>query len=521
LNNCAFCDIGQVGIVIVKRVEPDARAADGRPVPAIEGEDGRARVLASYGLDELEDDPELSAIVRFAAELTGSPIALVSITEDERLRFLAREGLDAREAPRTGSFCAHAMLGEAALEVCNALDDPRFSGNGLVTGAPYIRFYAGAPLVAEDGTPLGALCVIDPAVRPEGLTELQHRGLAVLAQAVMRHLGSHRGQRAAAAQAGESARAMREIADLVPAIIWSADAHGRFDYYNSRWNEATGLPRPESASDWLDVVHPDDTASATSAWTESFAKGQPFEVEFRLKQADGSWRWMMARALPFHAADGAISRWYGTLTDIDDTYRQSENRDILARELSHRIKNIFAVVAGLVSIRARRHEAAKEFADDLIASIRALGRAHDFVRPMEGLKGDSLRGLLRELMAPYAESDERITIDGKDCSIGARAATPLALIFHELATNSAKYGALSADGGRVEIEIECPEGDGVARIDWRERGGQAPVDRGADGFGSRLVQMSIEGQLGGRMERRFAPEGLEVDLEIPVASIRN
>lgn len=481
----------------------------------------RLSVLQSYRADGIEDDPELSAITTFAAELTGCPISLVSFVETERQRFLARDGLDALETPRSVSFCAHTMLGDTVMEVPDASSDPRFASNELVTGDMAIRFYAGAPLVSPEGAPLGALCVIDKVARPGGLTDMQRNGLRVLAKAVMRRLEARRFELATAARETASALAMREVADLLPAIIWSASGDGQFDYFNSRWTEITGNELPKTADDWRAVVHLDESEMAFGKWAECFRDGKPFESEYRLKQADGSWRWTLSRALPLKGADGNVVRWYGTLTDVDSAYRLSENRDLLARELSHRIKNIFAVVAGLVSIRARRHEAAREFADDLIASIRALGRAHDFVRPVEGSKGDSLRGLLGELMAPYAENEQRIVLGGKDCSIGPRAATPLALIFHELATNSAKYGALSVEGGRVEIEIDCPEDDGIARIEWRERNGPAAVDQGAEGFGSRLVQMSIEGQLGGKMERRFAPEGLEVDLAIPVKSIRS
>ena len=409
------------------------------------------------------------------------------------------------------------------MEVCDAALHAAFADNALVTGPPYVRFYAGAPLRTPEGTPLGALCVIDTAPRPTGLTDLQRSGLQVLAQAVMRQLIARRAGRMASVEAAESARAMREIADLLPAIVWSADGEGRFDYYNSRWTEITGLPRPKKADDWLGVVHPDDAGSAVVAWTQSFADGRPFESEFRLKQADGTWRWMMSRALPIltgPGTEGAIGRWYGTLTDIDDSHRRSDNRDLLARELSHRIKNIFAVVAGLVSLRARRRPEAAEFADELNGAIRALGRAHDFVRPLEGVKGNSLVGLLTELMAPSADGSGRIAITGNDCAIGVRAATPLALTVHELATNAVKYGSLSVEGGSVAIAIEDVKDNALARICWRESGGPG-AHLGEEGFGSRLVKSAIEGQLGGRIERRFASGGLEVDLEIPLAAIRS
>jgi PAS domain S-box-containing protein len=484
-----------------------------------EGE--RAVVLAAYGFDALEDDEELAAIAAFAAQLCGTAVALVSVVEAERQRFVARSGLDTRETPRSESFCAHAMLGNEPMEVPDAAGDPRFADNPLVTGPPHIRFYAGAPLVSEDEVPLGALCVIDPHPRPEGLSPLQRQGLELLARAVMRRLASQRTSISNSQRVSESARAMREIADMVPGIVWSADGEGRFDYFNSRWELTTGAARPATTAEWVDLVHPDDVERTRTAWTTSFAEGRPFECEYRLRQADGNWRWTLARALPMHDQQGKLVRWYGTLTDIDERHRRSENRDLLARELSHRIKNIFAVVAGLVSLRARRAPEAADFAQDLIGTIRALGRAHDFVRPMEGIKGDSLRGLLAELMAPYADGSGRVEITGDDCAIGPRAATPLALTFHELATNSAKYGALSVDGGSVAIAIDCPDEGEAARVSWRERGGPPASAPGEEGFGSRLIRSSIEGQLGGRIERRFAQNGLEVDLSIPLAAIKS
>ncbi len=484
------------------------------------GETARASQLAPFGFEALEADPELSAIARFAGELCGVPTALVSIIESDRQRFIARMGFDGPEPAPELSFCAHSMLGDSVMEVCDAALHAAFADNALVTGPPHIRFYAGAPLRTPEGTPLGALCVIDTVPRPAGLTALQRSGLQVLAQAVMRRLTATRAGRMASVEAAESARTMREIADLLPAIVWSADGEGRFDYYNGRWNEITGLPRPKKADDWRGVVHPEDAGSTVVAWTQSFADGRPFESEFRLKQADGTWRWMMSRALPFHVTEGAVGRWYGTLTDIDDSHRRSDNRDLLARELSHRIKNIFAVVAGLVSLRARRRPEAADFADELNGAIRALGRAHDFVRPLEGVKGNSLVSLLTELMAPYADGSGRIAITGKDCVIGVRAATPLALTFHELATNAAKYGSLSVEGGSVTIEMDDVEDAALARITWRVWGGPA-AHLGEEGFGSRLVKSAIEGQLGGRIERRFASGGLEVDLEIPLAAIRS
>jgi GAF domain-containing protein len=151
-------------------------------------EKARAAGLGSYDLAALRDTPELRAITDFAGTLCVTPIALISLVEEARQTFIARTGLEVTETPRETSFCAHAMLGDAIMEVPDATADPRFADNALVTGEPRIRFYAGAPLINEDGVPLGALCVIDTVPRPSGLTPAQRQGLIVLAANVMARL---------------------------------------------------------------------------------------------------------------------------------------------------------------------------------------------------------------------------------------------------------------------------------------------------------------------------------------------
>lgn len=480
---------------------------------------GRGALLAPFGFEALEGDPELAAITAFTRQLCAAPSALISIVETDRQRFIGRARFDDPEPAVELSFCAHAMRGISVMEVRDAAQDVRFGDNELVTGPMHLRFYAGVPLRSPEGTPLGALCVIDTEPRPDGLSETQRMGLEVLAAAVVRRLTARRAGNTASAQAAEGARAMREIADQLPVIVWAADSAGRFDFFNAQWARVTGHPNPKETEDWRAVVHPDDAATAFGAWERSFTQGEPFESEYRLRQYDGSWRWTLSRALPLKGRDGNVVRWFGTLTDVDTGHREIESRDLLARELSHRIKNIFAVIAGLVSLRSRRRPELREFAEELSSSIRALGRAHDFVRPLEGATKNSLTALLTELMAPYALSENRISITGADCPIGPRAATPLALVFHELATNAAKYGALSVEGGRVAIAVDCENGDGMTRVTWREQGGPAVGQPATDGFGTRLLAMAIEGQLAGRFERRYLTTGLEIDITIPDEAI--
>ncbi len=491
---------------------PDGEA----PASAMFGEETRALILGQYGLDALHDDPELCKIVRFAAQLCGAPISLVTLVEKERQLFLAREGLNERETPRSASFCAHAMMQAEPMEVPDTREDSRFSDNPLVTGHPNIRFYAGAPLISGEGAPLGSLCIIDTEPRAEGLTELQRAGLTVLAAAVMRRLRHRRETRNAEAQIERREQQYRTLIDSLPHIAFSLDREGKFDYLNARFDELTGAARPQTPEDWRSIIHEEDREGLFAEWSQALEKDDPFDQQFRLLVVDGSWRWVELRVLPTKDGDDGRLHWFGTITDNDESHRHVQSREMLASELSHRIKNIFAVVTGLIALRARKYPDVQDFAEELNATIRTLGRAHDFVRPVEGAKGDSLTGLIRELMAPYVEEgSDRLVIEGADCEIGSRAATPLALIFHELATNAAKYGALSSEQGSVHVSIDCGE---TVKVEWRERGAPAP-EHGDEGFGSRLVQMAVTGQLGGELERKWHEDGLEITLRLPAAMI--
>ena len=487
--------------------------------PLFEDEAERLRVFESFSSEVLEDDPELTAIVEFAARLCEVPASMVSMVGANEQTFLAREGLEERGTPKDVSFCVHALASDNIMEVRDATQDERFADNPLVTGPPNVRFYAGHPLVSEEGAPLGTLCVIDQQAREDGLSDFQRQGLSVLAQAAMRRLRGRREELQAARAIAVREQRLRRTIDALPQIAWSASEEGVFDYFNARWKQETGAEPPVTMEDWRPFIHPEDVASVLEKWSACIANGTEFEVEFRLRHADDSWTWVLALAVPVDGEKDEESRWFGSITDIDEGHRLSESRDMLARELSHRIKNIFAVVIGLIALQARKEPEHKVFANRLSDVLRALGRAHDFVRPASGATRQSLKGLLDVLFAPYVtdDGDPRITVSGAEADISARAATPMALVFHELATNSAKYGALSVEDGHVTLELD--DRDEQIALLWREHGGPAVDGSGETGFGSRMVEMAVTGQLMGSWERRFEPGGMEADIALSKEAI--
>ena len=492
----------------------------------------RSAALDAYELDGLRNSSALREITDFAAQLCDAPTALISLVEERRQLFLSRTGFDADETPREQSLCAHAMLGDTVMEVPDASRDPRFADNPLVTGDAHVRFYAGAPLVSDDGIPLGSLCIIDREPRA-GLTDLQRHGLTVLAANVLARLRDSRDGAAWRAAEGDARRAaldsetrFRTLADTMPQMVWSTLPDGYHDYYNARWYEFTGMPEGSTdGADWNGMFHPDDQDRAWGVWRHSLDTGDAYQIEYRLRHRDGAYRWVLGRALPIRDAGGRITRWFGTCTDIHEQKLALEQREVISQELSHRIKNIFSVVAGLIQFAARSHPGFAPVATDLRQRITALGRAHDFVRPHSAQSRpdapqDSLRGLLTQLFAPYQSvvgDRARIAITGTDLQIDDRAATPLALLFHELATNATKYGALSRVEGSVTLDI-AHSGDTVT-MHWDEAGG--PAIAGASdhvGFGTQLIELSAVRQLGGTIDRDWRSDGLSLTLTAPLAA---
>lgn len=324
----------------------------------------------------------------------------------------------------------------------------------------------------------------------------------------------------------ESELRFRTLADTMPQMVWSTLPDGFHDYYNKRWYEFTGVPEGSTDGEgWNNMFHPQDQERARQAWRHSLETGEPYQIEYRLRHHSGAYRWTLGRALPIRDAGGQIIRWFGTCTDIHETRLAAEERELVAQELSHRIKNIFAVLTGIISLSARSRPEVKDFADELRQRIYALGEAHDFLRPHTHISRPpesqgSLKSLIERLMQPYREDGAgRLAFQGEDTEIDDGAATPLALLFHELGTNAAKYGALSVRGGKVDITGR-PEGEHY-HLTWKEHGGPAVGGNvELSGFGSRLIALSVEGQLRGRLERVWEPDGLRVEIDLPIDALR-
>jgi two-component system CheB/CheR fusion protein len=208
-----------------------------------------------------------------------------------------------------------------------------------------------------------------------------------------------------------------------------------------------------------------------------------------------------------------------TFVDISDRRRFDEQQGLLLKEMDHRVKNLFAIINGVVSMSARSASSPKELAATIIGRIGALSKAHQLIRQSDpGTKSSGLKTTLNDLISTILASHidmtlsgaaARAKLDGPEIEIRGASITTVALVIHELATNAAKYGAFSNLGGRVDVVWIVEKG--CLELSWSERGGPAitgPPKQ--EGFGSRLARTSVSGQLNGKLTFDWKTEGLTV-----------
>jgi two-component sensor histidine kinase len=259
------------------------------------------------------------------------------------------------------------------------------------------------------------------------------------------------------------------------------------------------------------LLHPDDFPKLRKALAR-FAKGAlSYETEFRINRPDGEMRWCVGTAAATFDKSGRVVRVSGVTVDITERKRAEERQSLLTREVDHRAKNALALAQSIV--RLTRAQDIEAYVRAVEGRISALARIHTILS-LSSWQGAEIRRLVDEELSPYAVSGQ-IKVDGSELQLEPATAQTLALAFHELVTNSAKYGALSAASGRVSVQWELQDDDSLALI-WEEVGGPAVQKPSSRGFGTRSVIASIETQLGGQALFDWRAEGLICRLLVPL-----
>ncbi len=366
-------------------------------------ESRRLQALQQYVVLDTEPEESYDDITRLAAQLTGSPISLISLVDENRLWFKSHFGLGANEAPREYSFCTHAIQEHRdVFEVPDATQDARFADNPLVAQAPFMRFYAGTPLTTPDGRALGTLNVIDFV--PRTLTAAQATGLLVLGRQVVAQLELRRRARELIAEVSqrtlseallrqdyervisrlrqseqdkdrlleqaeaarqsltrvledeqrtgkallEARRFTEQITEIMPSVLYVYDFNERRNVFvNREVVSSLGYTQAELQEGPVDPVmrfmHSDDQAQfgAHMARVLTLPDATVAEFTYRMRHADGRWRWFQSRDAVFaRNPDGSVRQVVGTATDItaikvaEESWRSSEERFRTLAELS-------------------------------------------------------------------------------------------------------------------------------------------------------------------------------------------
>ncbi|MBK1657509.1 sensor histidine kinase [Paracraurococcus ruber] len=379
------------------------------------------------------------------------------------------------------------------------------------------------------------------AVRGEWQGELRHRrpggdSVVVAAHWILRREGGTRGSvvevhadatalkaAEAALRAGEARlRLAQEVAGIgtwewnpeADSFLWSPE--------HSALIGSPGAAPPASLEGFLALVHPDDRSQVRAAAWRALESGE-YEAEFRILRPgrDGGEdvRWLLGRGRRLPGPAGRVGPILGVHMDFTARKEAEERQSLLMREVDHRAKNALAVVQAV--LRLTRAETAQEFGRAIEGRVAALARAQTLLTESRWMGAD-LTAMLRGELDPFLGSagSTRVALSGPALSVSPMAAQPLSMTLHELATNSAKYGSLSAPGGALELTWTLDPGADRLRLRWAEFGGPplagAPAGRG---FGSRVIRTTIHDQLGGEVAMDWQPAGLVCLIDLPLSRV--
>jgi two-component sensor histidine kinase/DNA-binding response OmpR family regulator len=262
----------------------------------------------------------------------------------------------------------------------------------------------------------------------------------------------------------------------------------------------------------MPILHPDDRANI---FTNNWPPNVVTQHEFRVVRPSKEVRWCLGVFAPTLDPKGALIRLSGVTIDITERKQAEEKQALLAREVDHRAKNALSVVQSI--LRLTRAKTTEDFISIVEGRVRAFAATHKLLSATRW-EGANLREIVEEEMAPYQDSDEqRVETSGPIVVLRPASAQSVALALHELATNAAKYGALSMRGGSLQLHWQLNADEVVIR--WAESGGPATSTPRALGFGLRIVRSCIEEQANGTVVCDWRPEGLACTLTIPVSQV--
>ncbi|HEX8666154.1 MAG TPA: HWE histidine kinase domain-containing protein [Beijerinckiaceae bacterium] len=283
-------------------------------------------------------------------------------------------------------------------------------------------------------------------------------------------------------------------------------------------NFGRAADEPFSYEDLVAAVHPEDRTRQQAVVDEAIAARSSFDIDYRVVWPDGSVRWVQMRGRVVDPGDASV-RLVGVSQDVTERKTAEQRRDLLLNELNHRVKNTLATVQSIAAQTARGAASVPEFRKAFEARLLAISKTHNLLTESEW-QGAELRQILADEAAAYRNGDgaARVRLAGEPVMLPAETALVAGMVFHEMLTNAAKYGALSTSSGHVDIgwHVDRRANGGEVHLTWVESGGPKVEPRKTRGFGSRLIERGLEQEAGGAVAFDFRPEGLRCEMRIPL-----
>lgn len=319
----------------------------------------------------------------------------------------------------------------------------------------------------------------------------------------------------------DSESRFRAAIEAVDGIVWTNNAVGEMCGVQPGWSALTGQTQAEyEGFGWSHAVHPDDAQPTIDAWNAAVAAKGLFDFEHRVRCQDGEWRHFSIRAVPTFDEANRIIEWVGVHRDITARKESEAHIQLLLREVNHRSKNMLAVVLAVAQQTGGTANAA--FLTRFSERIRSLAEGQDLLVHSQWA-GILLEDLVRAQLAHFRDLiGERITLAGDTLIISPEAAQTIGMALHELATNAAKYGALSNDRGRIAIAWQADGGFGPAGrfcMSWTEADGPPVVAPQQLGFGSTVIERMVKFSFDSDVITEFAKSGFSWRIECAVGKV--
>jgi PAS domain S-box-containing protein len=377
--------------------------------------------------------------------------------------------------------------------------------------------------IAAAATSAEALGRGDPvAYEPSAIAEVNVVGAALAAAAEQR-----RRTEAALKENAALAEQLTNIAAAAPGVIFSfrmgPDGRTSVPYAAPSMVDIYGVEPEEvreDASLLFERVHPEDVERVKGTVEESARAMTTWHDEWRYRHPTKGEIWIEGHSSPVAEPDGSI-RWHGFVHDITARKRAEGHLRLIVKELSHRTKNLMAVVQAISWQTARKSADLKAFEERFAQRLDALSRSHDLLVERDW-KGVLLADLVRAQLEPFLDRpEERLEAHGPPLLLVPQGAQDLGLAIHELATNASKYGALSVPGGKIDFgwTIDAGGGDKSVRMKWRETGGPPVIPPTRKGFGSSVITGILSRSFKGEAKLNYCPNGLSWELVAPIGHL--